>query len=107
MQRWLGASQTVTHYSQFDQLLTHLSQNFRTTKTERRADYRKDNMPFQRHIFFCDCIKGKPHKYGKKMFRLCEAKSGYIYNLEVCAGPHPTNRNTTWHSVLLTGCVTK
>jgi len=25
------------------------------------------------------------------MFELCEAKSGYIYNLEVCAGLHPTN----------------
>jgi hypothetical protein len=25
------------------------------------------------------------------MFELCEAKSGYIYNLEVYAGPQPTN----------------
>jgi hypothetical protein len=36
-------------------------------------------------------IKGKPHKYGIKMFELCEAKSGYIYNLDVYTGARPTN----------------
>jgi len=34
--------------------------------------------PFRGHIFFCVYIKGKPHKYGIKMFELCEAKSGYV-----------------------------
>lgn len=35
------------------------------------------------------------------MFELCEAKSGYIYNLEVYAGPHPTNteQNTAFSVV--------
>ena len=28
-------------------------------------------------------IKGKPHKYGIKTFELCEAKSGYVYNLDI------------------------
>jgi hypothetical protein len=37
------------------------------------------------------CIKGKPHKYRIKMFGLCEAKSGYVYNLDIYTGPHPTN----------------
>jgi hypothetical protein len=35
-------------------------------------------------------IKGKPHKYGVKMFELCGTKSGYVYNLEVYTGAHPT-----------------
>jgi len=37
--------------------------------------------PFRGRIFFRVYIKGKPHKYGIKMFELCEAKSGYVYNL--------------------------
>jgi len=32
--------------------------------------------PFRGRIFFRVYIKGKPHKYGIKMFELCEAKSG-------------------------------
>jgi hypothetical protein len=28
-------------------------------------------------------INGKPHIHEIKIFELCEAKSGYIYNLEV------------------------
>jgi hypothetical protein len=47
--------------------------------------------PFRGRIFFRVYIKGKPHKYGIKMFELCEAKSGYAYNLEVYTGAHPTN----------------
>jgi hypothetical protein len=35
-------------------------------------------------------MKGKPHKYGIKIFELCEAKSGYVCNLEVYAGTHAT-----------------
>ena len=34
--------------------------------------------PFRGHIFFHVYIKGKPHKYGIKMFELCEPKSGYV-----------------------------
>jgi hypothetical protein len=33
----------------------------------------------------------KAHKYGIKMFECCEAKSNYVYNLEVYNGAHPTN----------------
>jgi hypothetical protein len=47
--------------------------------------------PFRGRIFFRVYIKGKPHKYGIKMFELCEAKSGYIYNLDLYTGVHPTN----------------
>ena len=47
--------------------------------------------PFRGRIFFRVYIKGKPHKYGIKIFELCEAKSGYVYNLEVYTGAHPTN----------------
>jgi hypothetical protein len=62
--------------------------------------------PFQRHISFRVYIKGKPHKYGIKIFELCVAKSGYVYNLKVLGHILPT-QNTTQHSVLLTGCVIK
>jgi len=41
--------------------------------------------------FFCVYIKGKPHKYRIKIFELCEAKSGYVYNLNVYTGAQPTN----------------
>jgi len=47
--------------------------------------------PFRGRIFFCVHIKGKRNKYGTKMFELCEAQSGYIYNLDVYTGAHPTN----------------
>jgi hypothetical protein len=36
------------------------------------------------------CIKGKPHKYGIKMFELCETKISYVYNLDAYTGAHPT-----------------
>jgi hypothetical protein len=36
-------------------------------------------------------IKGKLHKYGIKVFELCEAKSSYVYNLDVYTGAHPSN----------------
>jgi hypothetical protein len=42
--------------------------------------------PFQGCIFFRVYIKGKLHKYRIKMFELCEAKSGYVYNLDVYTG---------------------
>jgi hypothetical protein len=47
--------------------------------------------PFWGRIFFRVYIKGKPHKYGLKIFELSEAKSGYVYDLEVYTGAHPTN----------------
>jgi len=47
--------------------------------------------PFRGRIFFHVYIKGKPHKYGIKLFELCEAKSGYVYNMDVYTGAHPTN----------------
>ena len=47
--------------------------------------------PFRGRIFFRVYIKGKPHKYGIKIFELCEAKSDYVYNLDVYTGAHPTN----------------
>jgi len=57
--------------------------------------------PFQGHIFFHVYIKGKPHKYRIKMFECCEAKSGYVYNLEVYNVAHPTNsENNTVFSVV-------
>jgi hypothetical protein len=47
--------------------------------------------PFRGHIFFRVYIKGKPHKHGIVMFEFCEAKSSYVYNLEVYTVAHPTN----------------
>ena len=47
--------------------------------------------PFRGWIFFHVYIKGKPHTYGIKMFELCEAESGYVYNLDIYTGAHPTN----------------
>jgi hypothetical protein len=54
--------------------------------------------PFRGRIFFRVYIKGKPHKYGIKMLELCEAKSGYVWNLKVYTRAHPTKseRNTAF-----------
>jgi hypothetical protein len=48
-------------------------------------------MEEQLTIFFYVYIKENPHKYWIKMYELCQAKSGYVYNLEVCTVAHPTN----------------
>jgi hypothetical protein len=47
-------------------------------------------MPISRVFFFHVYIKGKTHKYGIKMNECFEAKSGYVYNLELYNGAHPT-----------------
>jgi hypothetical protein len=63
--------------------------------------------PFRGRIFFRVYVKGKPHKYGIKIFELCEAKSGYVYNLEVYTEVHATNsEHNTAFSVVGTGVVT-
>jgi hypothetical protein len=47
--------------------------------------------PFRGCIFFRVYVKGKSHKYEIKIFELREARSGYICNLEIYTGAHPTN----------------
>ena len=92
MQRQLGDSQAMTHYSKFGQLLTHSSQKLQVVYTpEEQLTIDKTICPFQGRIFYHVYIKGKPHRYGIKIFELCEAKSSYIYNLEDYTGTHPTN----------------
>jgi hypothetical protein len=39
--------------------------------------------PFRGSISFRVYIKGKPHKYGIIICELCEAKSGYVYNMDM------------------------
>jgi hypothetical protein len=29
-------------------------------------------------------MRGNPHRYWINMYELCDAKSGYVYNQEVC-----------------------
>jgi hypothetical protein len=99
MQRQLRDSQVMTHYAKFGQLLTHSSQKFQDVYTlAEQMTIDEAICPFQRHISLCVYIKGKPHKYGLKIFELCEAKSGYVYNLEVqreaSARPEKLSRNT-------------
>ena len=89
MQRQLWDSQAMTHYSKFSQLLTHSSQKLQVVYT--LEEQLSIDSPFQRCIVCHIYIKGKPHKYGIKMFELCEAKSGYVYHLEVYTGKHSTN----------------
>ncbi|UYV66347.1 PGBD5 [Cordylochernes scorpioides] len=45
--------------------------------------------PFRGRIRFRIYIKGKPHKYGIKIFELCESSSGYACNIEVYTGKQP------------------
>jgi hypothetical protein len=46
-------------------------------------------------------MKGKPHKYGIKIYQLCEAKSGFVSNIEVYAGAHQTEEeySTSFNAV--------
>jgi hypothetical protein len=46
-------------------------------------------------------MKGKPHKYGIKIYQLCEAKSGFVCNMEVYDGAHQTDKeyNTSFNVV--------
>jgi len=82
----------MAHYSEFGQLLTHSSQKLQVIYTpEEQLAIDEAICPFQGCIFYRVYIKGKPHKYGIKMFELCESKSSYVYNLEVYTGTHPTN----------------
>jgi hypothetical protein len=65
----------------------------------RTADYRRGNMPISRpYIFFCVYIKGKPHKYGIKMFELCEAKRSTTW--KHIQGHIPPTQNTTQRCVV-------
>ncbi|UYV77718.1 PGBD5 [Cordylochernes scorpioides] len=45
--------------------------------------------PFRGRVGFRVYIKGKPHKYGIKIFQICEAVSGYAYNLDIYTGKDP------------------
>jgi hypothetical protein len=53
--------------------------------------------PFRGRIIFRVYIKGNPHKYWIKVYELCQAKSGYIYNMEVC--PTNSEHNTAFNVV--------
>jgi hypothetical protein len=46
-------------------------------------------------------MKGKPHKHGIKIYQLCEAKSGFVCNMEVYGGAHQTDEehNTSFNAV--------
>ncbi|UYV73854.1 PGBD5 [Cordylochernes scorpioides] len=45
--------------------------------------------PFRGRVGFRVYIKGKPHKYGINIFQICEAVSGYAYNLDIYTGKDP------------------
>ncbi|UYV84398.1 TIGD4 [Cordylochernes scorpioides] len=45
--------------------------------------------PFRGRVGFRVYIKGKPHKYGIKIFQICEAVSGYAYNFDIYTGKDP------------------
>ncbi|UYV65720.1 hypothetical protein LAZ67_3005233 [Cordylochernes scorpioides] len=45
--------------------------------------------PFRGRVGFRVYIKGKPHKYDIKIFQICEAVSGYAYNLDIYTGKDP------------------
>ena len=63
--------------------------------------------PFRGCIFFRVYIKGKPHKYGIKMFELCEQKVATSTAWKYILGHIPPTQNTTRRSVFLTDCVIK
>ena len=63
--------------------------------------------PFRGRIFFHVYIKGKPHKYGIKMFELCEAKLATSTTCKYILWHILPTQNTTRRSVLLRDCVIK
>jgi hypothetical protein len=91
MQKQLEDSRATIHCSKFGQLLTHKTKFQDVYTPEEQLTIDEAKCPFRWRIIFRVYIKGKSHKYGIKMFELCEAKSGYVYNLNVYTGAHPTN----------------
>ena len=63
--------------------------------------------PFRGRILFRVYIKGKPHKYGIKMFELVRQKVVTSTTWKYILGHIPPTQNTTRLSVLLTDCVIK
>jgi hypothetical protein len=82
----------MTHYSKFSPVIDILITQFQDLYSpEEELTVDEVICPFQGRIFFHVYMKGKPHKYGIKMFELCKAKRGYINNPEVYTWAHPTN----------------
>jgi hypothetical protein len=104
MQSQLQDSQAMTHISKFGQLLTHHKISGRL-HTGRIADYRRGNIPISRAYILSCLYQRKSPQILDKMYELRQAKSGYIYKLEVCTVAHPTNwEHNTAFSVVDTLC---
>jgi hypothetical protein len=72
-------------------VLKHLTEKFQIVYTpDKFLTIDEAICIFLGRINFRICMKGKPQKYGIKISELCEAKSGYVCNVEVCADTHAT-----------------
>ena len=71
--------------------LTSKFQNIYTSEENLTID--EGICAFHGRVFFRVYMKGKPHKYGIKIYELCEAKSGFVSNMEVYAGAIPTDKD--------------
>ncbi|UYV66683.1 SEPHS1 [Cordylochernes scorpioides] len=55
--------------------------------------------PFRGRVHFRVYIKGKPHKYGIKIYEFCESSTGYTCNLDIYTGRHP-HQDIQYNSIL-------
>ncbi|UYV61213.1 PGBD5 [Cordylochernes scorpioides] len=55
--------------------------------------------PFRGRVHFRVYIKGKPHKYGIKIYEICESSTGYTCNLDIYTGRHP-HQDLQYNSIL-------
>ena len=70
-------------------ILDHLTSQFRQLYTPTETLTIDEAIcAFRGRVFFRVYIKGKPHKYGMKIYELCEASSGFVCNMEVYDGTH-------------------
>ncbi|UYV69183.1 PGBD5 [Cordylochernes scorpioides] len=55
--------------------------------------------PFRGRVHFRVYIKSKPHKYGIKIYEICESSTGYTCNLDIYTGRHP-HQDLQYNSIL-------
>ncbi|XP_065317795.1 piggyBac transposable element-derived protein 3-like [Gordionus sp. m RMFG-2023] len=91
-----------------------LKQNFKKIKLEEKLAIDEFIIPFKGRSILRQYIKSEPHKWGIKVFALCDS-SGYMYDFEIYQGKSTNIINYVWgylvsgtiRSNRLSGCTLK
>lgn len=87
------------------QFLDFVLQNSqRLYRLDREVSIDETMVPHKGRLSFKQYIKNKPVRWGIKLWVLCEAKTGYVFNFQVYLGKEngqaePTPNNEFWESI--------